>query len=141
MRSMNVSAQWEPEMVATEVHHCRIVDTFKLERGGIARDAETESLRELLHPILVNLQTGVVKLGAAGAPVVWGIVQRGGGGWDFVAVRSEPGDTVLSTIPMRTWADPFQWVMIVNGFTLATGICERLSGEDPSASVAGIQPS
>ena len=141
MRSTNVSAQSEPEMVATEVHHCRIVDTFKLERGGITRDAETESLRELLHPILVNLQTGVVKLGAAGAPVVWGIVQRGGGGWDFVAVRSEPGDTVLSTIRIRTWEEPIQMVMIVNGFTFATGICERLSGEDPSAGVAGIQPS
>src|SRR5262245_39360802 len=139
MRSMTVSAQSEPEMAATEVHHCRIVDTFKLERGGIARDAETESLRELLHPILVNLQTGVVKLGAAGAPVVWGIVQRGGGGWDFVAVRSEPGDTVLSTIRIRTWEEPIQMVMIVNGFTFATGICEPLSEDGLTAGVAGTQ--
>jgi hypothetical protein len=29
-----------------------------------------------------------------------------------------------------------QMVMIVNGFTFVTGICERLSGEDPSA----VQP-
>jgi hypothetical protein len=128
-------------MVATEVHHCRIIDAFKLERGRITRDAETESLRELLHPILVDLQTGVVKVGAAGAPVAWGIVQSGAAGWDFVAVRSEPGDTVLSTIRIRTWEEPIQMVMIVNGFTFATGICERLSGEDPSAGVAGIQPS
>ena len=141
MRSANVSAQSEPEMVATEVHHCRIIDTFKLERGGITRDAETESLRELLHPILVNLQTGVVTLGATGAPVVWSIVQRGGGGWDFVAVRSEPGDTVLSTIRIRTWEEPIQMVMIVNGFTFATGICERLSDEDSSTGLAGIQMS
>jgi hypothetical protein len=128
-------------MVATEVHYCRIVDTFKLERGCISRDAETESLRELLHPILVNLQTGVVRVGAAGAPVVWGIVQRGEAGWDFVAVRSEPGDTVLSTIRIRTWEKPIQMVMIVNGFTFATGICESLSDEELAAGVAGTQVS
>ena len=125
-------------MVAAEVHHCRIIDAFKLECGRITRDAETESLRELLHPILVDVQTGVVKVGAAGAPVAWGIVQSGAAGWDFVAERSEPGDTVLSTIRIRTWEEPIQMVMIVNGFTFATGICERLTGEDPSAGVAGI---
>jgi hypothetical protein len=128
-------------MVAAEVQHCRIVDSFKLERGRITRDAETESLREILHPIVVNLQTGVVRVGAAGAPVVWGIVQRGEAGWDFVAVRSEPGDIVLSTIRIRTWEEPTQMVMIVNGFTFATGICEPLSEEELAAGVDGTQPS
>ena len=126
-------------MVATEAYHCRIVDSFKLERGRITRDAETESLRQLLHPVMVNLQTGVVKVGAAGAHVVWGIVQRGEAGWDFVAVRSEPGDTVLSTIRIRTWEEPIQMVMIVNGFTFATGICELLTDEDLSADLASTQ--
>jgi hypothetical protein len=140
MQSAGMS-QSEPGMDATEVQHCRIVDAFKLERGRITRDAETESLSELLHPILVNLQTGVVKVGAAGAPVAWGIVQQGEAGWDFVAVRSEPGDTVLSTIRIRTWEEPIQMVMIVNGFTFATGICEPLSDEELAAAVAGTQPS
>jgi len=138
MAGMSLS---EPGMDATEVQHCRIVDAFKLERGRITRDSETESLRELLHPILVNLQTGVIKVGAAGAPVAWGIVQQGEAGWDFVAVRSEPGDTVLSTIRIRTWEEPLQMVMIVNGFTFATGICEPLSDEELAAAVAGTQPS
>ena len=123
-----------------KVQRCRIVDTFKLERGRITRDAETESLRELLHPILVNLQTGVVKVGAAGAPVAWGIIQQGEAGWDFVAVSSEPEDTVLSTLRLRTWEEPVQMVMIVNGFTFATGICEPLSDEELAASVASTQP-
>ena len=89
----------------------------------------------------MNLQTGVVRVGAAGAPVVWGIVQRGEAGWDFVAVRSEPGDIVLSTIRIRTWEEPIQMVMIVNGFTFATGICEPLSEEELAAGVDGTQPS
>jgi len=124
------SASMSQPHPAAELQQCRIIDTFKLERGRITRDAETESLRELLHPIVVNLLTGVVKVGTAGVPVAWGIVQQGEAGWDFLAVRSEPGDTVLSTIRIRTWEEPIQMVMIVNGFTFATGICERLS--DPN---------
>jgi hypothetical protein len=120
---------------AGEIHRCRIIDTFKLEHGRITRDAETEQWHELLEPIVVNVNSGVVKMGAAGRPLRWGILQRGVSGWDFVAERTEPGDTVLSTLRMRLWETPIQMVLIVNGFTFATGICEVLSGRDAAVSV------
>ena len=105
-------------------YRCRIIDAFKLEGGRITRDAETESWRELLDPVIVDIDSGVVQLGAQGTPVQWEILQRGGPGWDFSATKSEPGNTVLTTIRIRLWETTVQMVLTVNGFTFATGICE-----------------
>lgn len=105
-------------------HRCRIVDTFRLEGGHITRDAETESWRELLDPIDVDVERGIVQLGAQGTPLQWEIVQRGAPDWDFVVAKREPGSTVLTTLRIRLWETMVQMVVTVNGFTFATGICE-----------------
>ena len=114
-------------MSDSDIHDCQILDTFKLEAGCITRDAETEMWRKLLNPISVNVSTGMVKMGPAGVPLPWGILQYGNAEWDFVAARSEPGATMLSTLRIRMWERPIQMVMIVNGFTFATGICEPVN--------------
>jgi hypothetical protein len=108
----------------------RIIDAFKLAGGRIMRDAETESWRQLLDPIVVDVDSGIIQLGPQSTPVLWEIVQRGGPGWDFVAEKREPGNTVLSTVRIRLWEDNAQLVLTVNGFTLATGICRTLDGEE-----------
>ncbi len=119
------------------IHRCRIIDAFKLEGGRIIRDAETESWRELLDPIQVDINSGVVQLGPHGTPVQWEIVQNGRPGWDFMAAKSEPGNTVLTMLRIRLWETTIQMVMTVNGFTFATGICEILDREKGGATDAG----
>lgn len=114
-------------------HRCRIVDTFRLEGGRITRDTETESWRELLDPIDVDIERGIVQLGTHGTPVQWEIVQRGAPGWDFVVAKREPGNTVLTTLRIRVWETTVQMVVSVNGFTFATGICEVRHGGTQAA--------
>ncbi len=120
-------------------HRCRIVDAFTLEGGRITRDAETESWRELLDPIDVDIERGIVQLGAQGTPVQWEIVQRGAPGWDFVVAKREPGNTVLTTLRIRAWETTVQMVVTVNGFTFASGICEVCDGAIQPAT--GVRPS
>ncbi len=103
---------------------CRIIDAFKLAGGRITRDAETEAWRELVDPIMVDLDSGIIQLGLQGAPLQWEVVQRAEPGWDFVAEKREPGNTVLSTLRVRLWESTVQMVLTVNGFTFATGICD-----------------
>jgi hypothetical protein len=105
-------------------HRYRVVDVFKLEGGRITRDAETESWRGTVNPVLVDLDSGIIQLGACGTPVQWDIVQSAGPGWDFIAVRREFGNTVLSTLRVRPWESPAQMVLTLNGFTFVTGIGE-----------------
>jgi hypothetical protein len=116
-------------------HSCRIIDAFKLAGGRITRDVETESWRELLDPVVVDIDSGIIQLGPQSTPVQWEIVQRGGPDWDFVAEKREPGNTVLSTLRVRLWETNAQMVLTVNGFTLATGLCRTLDGE----AIAGTQ--
>lgn len=106
------------------IYQCHIVDAFRLEAGRIVRDADTEFWRESLEPVTINMSSGMVQLGAGGTPVQWEILQSGGPEWDFVAVKKEPGNTVLSTIRFRSWERYPQMVMTVNGFTFATGVGE-----------------
>src|ERR1043166_1671645 len=91
-------------------HSCRIIDAFKLADGRIMRDMETESWRELLDPIVVDIDSGIIQLGPQGTHVQWEIVQRGGPGWDFVAEKREPGNTVLGTLRIRLWETNAQLV-------------------------------
>jgi len=113
-----------------EVYRCELTDTFRLERGQIIRDRETEFWRDLLHPVVVDTGTGMVRMGPDGTPLRWGILQQGAGEWDFVAVQPAYGDAVLSTIRIRVWEDPVQIVVAVNGFMFAAGICKPLN-ENP----------
>jgi hypothetical protein len=111
-------------------HSYRIIDAFKLAGGRITRDVETESWRELLDPIIVDIDSGIIQLGPQSTPVQWEIVQRGGPDWDFVAEKREPGNTVLSTLRIRLWETNAQMVLTVNGFTIATAICRTLDREE-----------
>ncbi len=108
---------------------CRVIDAFKLAGGRITRDLETESWRELLDPVIVDVDSGIIQLGRGGAPRRWEILQRGDPGWDFVAEKREAGNTVLSTLRIRLWESTVQMVLTVNGFTFATGICEAVDDE------------
>jgi hypothetical protein len=119
--------------------HCRIIDVFKLEGGRITRDAETESWRELVDPIVVDTDSGIIQLGTNSTPMQWEIVQSAGPGWDFVAEKRESGNTVLSRLRVRLWERPPQLVLTINGFTFATGICEpfRQEGGEAQAHQAG----
>jgi hypothetical protein len=117
---------------AGEIHRCHILDVFKVEQGRVTRDAETKRWRELLHPVLVDVRTGIVQMGDAGTPVRWGILQRGEAGWDFVASRAGPDDSIVSTLRLRMWETPMQMVVAINGFTFATGICEPLHRDSPA---------
>lgn|SRR5215475_3008276 len=112
------------------IHRCRIKDAFKVEDGRVVRDHETEFWRQILDSLVVNTRSGVVRIGASGTPVQWDVVQSAEPGWDFLATKSEPGNTVISTIRIRLWEDPVQLVMTMNGFTFAIGTCQALS-EDP----------
>jgi hypothetical protein len=105
-----------------EVYRCQVTDAFKLECGHIIRDRETEFWRDLLHPVVVDTETGMVRMGAEGTPLRWSILQQGSGEWDFVAALR--GDTSLSTIRIRVWEDPVQIVITVNGFMFAAGLCQ-----------------
>jgi hypothetical protein len=116
---------------------CRIIDAFKLEGGRITRDAETESWREMVAPIAADTDAGIVQLGAHGTPTPWEIVQGTGPGWDFVAEKRESGNTVVSTLRIRTWESTAQMVLTVNGFTFVTGICEPVP-QEPSEGL--VQP-
>jgi hypothetical protein len=109
-----------------EVYRCEITDTFRLERGQIRRDRETEYWRDLLHPVVVDTATGMVTMGPDGTPLRWGIQQQGAGDWDFVAVQPAFGEAALSTIRIRVWEDPVQIVVDVNGFMFAVGVCEPI---------------
>jgi hypothetical protein len=110
-------------------YRCRITDAFKLELGRITRDAETELWRELLEPVVVDINSGIVQMGASGMPVQWEILQRGEPGWDFLAARAVAGDTVLCTLRIRMWENPIQMVMTMNGFTFASGVCEDIDSK------------
>jgi hypothetical protein len=106
--------------------HCRVIDAFKLGGGRIIRDAETESWRQLLNPVMVDIDSGIVQLGAESVPSQWEVLQRGGPGWDFMAEKREPGATVLSTLRIRLWESTVQMLLTINGFTFVTGVCEVL---------------
>jgi hypothetical protein len=127
---MSVMAATQQNNTERGRQSCRIIDAFKLAGGRILRDVETESWRELLDPIVVDIDSGIIQLGPQSTPVQWEIVQRGGPGWDFVAEKREPGNTVLSTLRIRLWEINAQMVLTVNGFTLATGICRTLDGDE-----------
>jgi hypothetical protein len=114
-------------------YRCQIIDAFKLEGGRIRRDAETESWRELVDPIQVIIKSGIIQLGPDGIPVQWEIMQSAEPGWDFVAEKSESGNTVLSTLRMRLWESTVQVVLTINGFTFATGTCELFREESREA--------
>jgi hypothetical protein len=133
-------AEAQPSAVHTKCR-CRIIDVFKLEGGRITRDAETESWREMVDPIEADTGSGMVRLGAHGTPTQWDIVQGTGPGWDFIAEKRESGNTVLSTLRIRTWESNTQMVLTVNGFTFATGICEPVhqGGSDALAHRAGTE--
>ena len=123
-------------------HRYRIVDAFRLEGGRITRDAETESWRVTFDPVVVDIDSGVIQLGASGTPVQWEIVQSAGPGWDFVAVRRDSSNTVLSTLRVRPCDSPAQMVLILNGFTFVTGIDEPFSSGsgEPQPSWAEREP-
>jgi hypothetical protein len=118
-------------MVGSErIHHYRVADAFKVQNGQIMRDATTAYWRELLDTVVVDISAGTVQLGASGAPVQWQILQRGEPGWDFLAARTEDGDTILSTLRIRLWEAPIQMLIILNGFMFVTGICEMVDADE-----------
>jgi hypothetical protein len=110
--------------------HCRVIDAFRLAGGRIIRDAETESWRELVNPMVVDIDSGMIQLGAQSVPLQWEILQRDAPGWDFVAKKREGGGTVLSTLRIRLWESTVQVLLTINGFTFVSGICEISESEE-----------
>ncbi len=93
------------------------------------RDTDTESWRELLDPIVVDLCTSVVHVGTDGRPMRWKVLQKGELGWDFVAQNAQPHATALAELRVRLWDEQPQMLLTINGFFFVTGTCEIFDGK------------
>ena len=114
--------------VRAELYRCEIVDGASLINGRIGRDASTAAWAHLQNPIVVDTDSGYVRLGTDGKGDRWAIRQRGNSSYDFVAVsnRLDPESDMGSILSLRVWERPVQALLVTNHFSLSSGTCSPL---------------